>query len=154
MQTQTRDLKKTPRRWAAAAIAVAVVAAAIAVAMMNGNSGEKSLELSLGESNATASCLAFDTAVLAGMPVAFEGTVTSVDGATATLSVDRWFKGGDAETVTLVGGHESAALIAGFEFQPGATYLISASEGNVNYCGYSGASSAELLAGFEAAFAG
>ncbi len=112
------------------------------------------VELSLGENDALASCLAFDPAVLAAMPMAFEGTAIEVGGDEVTLEVTQWFTGGDAESVRLIGGHSSPALIAGFDFVPGEQYLISAGSGNVNYCGYSGPASAELRAGYEAAFPG
>jgi hypothetical protein len=44
------------------------------------------------------------------------------------------------------------ALIGGIPFEVGDRYLISAQSGNVNYCGFSGQSTPELRAGFEAAF--
>ncbi len=158
MQTMTPNTTPAaaPRRSRLAiAVAIAALAAGIGVAVLGGdNEPASTLDLSLGESNAMASCLAFDPAVLAEMPVAFEGTVTSVDGSIVTLEVDRWFAGGDASVVTLTGEHSSPALIDGFEFVPGSSYLVSATGGTVNYCGFSGASTPELLAGYEAAFAG
>jgi hypothetical protein len=44
------------------------------------------------------------------------------------------------------------ALIAGFPFEVGAQYLITAYDGNVNYCGFSGPSTPEFRAAFEQAF--
>ena len=163
MQTQRKEVAsmqtQKSRRRGLVVLGLAVVV--IAVALLTRESGPaakvaagSALELSLGESNALASCLPFDVAILADMPMAFQGTATSVDGSTVTLSVDRWFKGGDAATVSLVGEHESPALIDGFAFEAGAQYLITASDGTVNYCGFSGLATPELLAGFEAAFAG
>ncbi len=112
------------------------------------------LELSAGAGDAMASCLVFDPAILAEMPLAFEGTTTAVDGDRVTLSVDRWFKGGDAAEVVLVAPPGLEALIDGITFQVGSSYLISATEGVVNYCGFSGEATPELTAGFEAAFGG
>ncbi len=112
------------------------------------------LELSLGDSDLMSSCIMFDTTVLAGMSPAFAGTATVVDGETVTLSVDRWYTGGDASTVVLEGAAGSPALIDGFEFVVGQQYLITAAEGNVNFCGYSGPATPELTAAFEAAFPG
>jgi len=54
----------------------------------------------------------------------------------------------------LQGAAGSPALIDGFEFQVGQQYLITAAEGNVNFCGYSGLATPELTAAFEAAFGG
>lgn len=112
------------------------------------------VELSLGEPDALASCLAFDPAILAAMPMAFEGTAIEVAGDEVTLEVTQWFTGGDAEAVRLIGGHTNPALIAGFDFVPGEQYLISADSGNVSYCGYSGPASEDLRAGYAAAFPG
>jgi len=114
---------------------------------------EPPLELSAGEGDAMMSCLAFDPAFLAEMPVAFEGTATAVGDDRVTLEVDRWFKGGEANEVTLVAPAGLEALIAGIDFQEGTSYLISATDGTVNYCGFSGEVAPELTAGFEAAFA-
>jgi hypothetical protein len=159
MQTLNEEnaARPTPRpgRWAVPTAGLAIVALLIGVVVLGpSNEPGSNLQLSLGESNPLASCIVFDVETLAGMPVAFQGTVTSVDGSTVTLSIDRWFKGGDAATASLVGGEQSPALIAGFEFRPGSQYLITASDGAVNYCGYSGPLTPELLAGYQAAFAG
>ena len=114
-------------------------------------SGE-SIEFSLGDGGAMASCLQFDIAVLADMSPAFAGTVTSVEGETVTLSIDRWYTGGDAATATLLASPGMEALIGGIDFETGQQYLITAADGNVNYCGYSGPADAELTAAFDEAF--
>lgn len=169
MQTRTRDrIDHRPDAaggdgrtgWkvsVALAAGIAIIAAAAVALWPAGSEPDpvQPLELSLGESGALASCLAFDVAVLADMPVAFLGTATAVEGSQATLTVDRWFKGGgDAGSVTLVAEHTSPALIAGFDITAGEQYLISASNGQVNYCGYSGPATPELLTGYTAAFGG
>jgi hypothetical protein len=46
------------------------------------------------------------------------------------------------------------ALIDGFDFEVGQQYLITAAEGTVNFCGYSGPATPELTAAFDQAFAG
>jgi hypothetical protein len=84
--------------------------------------------------------------------LAFEGTVTSIDGDVVTLDVGHWFKGGDAATVVLSAPSGLNALIGGMDFKSGDTYLITATEGTVNYCGYSGPSTPEFRASFEKAF--
>ena len=140
--------------------AAAVLAIGGAVIVGNNDGGDPQvaagppLELSLGAGDPMAMCIMFDTTVLAGMSPAFAGTVTAVDGETVTLSVDRWYTGGDASTVVLEGVAGSPALIDGFEFVAGQQYLITAAEGNVNFCGYSGPATPELTAAFEAAFPG
>lgn len=128
------------------------VVTALVVAACGTAEAEPPLELAAGEGDAMASCLAFDPAHLAGMPLAFEGTATEVDGDRVTLEVDRWFKGGDAEEVALLAPQGLEALIGGIDFEEGRQYLISATDGQVNYCGFSGESTQELRAGFESAF--
>lgn len=133
-------------------IAAGVITAAVGLSNATALGSDRVLELRAGSADVMASCLPFDVETLAAMSVAFEGVVSEVDGAVVALSVKRWFAGGDETTVKLVGEHESPALIAGFEFEPGAKYLISATGGEVNYCGFSGPSTPELVSGFEAAF--
>ncbi len=159
MSTNTMERSATSeadrrRRWglvaAAAGLIVAVIVAA--VLFLPGRDAEPALELSLGGGESLASCLVFDVATLAQMSPAFEGTVTNVDGERITLDVDRWFAGGDAEQVTLIGTAGMEALIGGIAFQEGGQYLITAADGQVNYCGYSGPATPELRAQFEQAF--
>jgi hypothetical protein len=157
--TRTPDTGSGRSRWYIAAAAAVAVAAAISLPALVGGSPGTSvagppLELSLGEGPGLASCLPFDTAILAGMPMAFEGTVTSVDGEQVTLTVDRWFRGGDAGTVELHAPAGMEALIGGIAFAEGEQYLVSATDGNVNYCGYTDASTPELRTAFEQAFPG
>ena len=115
---------------------------------------QEALELSLGESDAMASCLAPSAEFLRDMPLAFAGTATSVEGEVVTLTVDEWFVGGDAATVRLLAPAGFEALIGGITFEEGAPYLVSATGGTVNYCGFSGESTPELVALYEEAFSG
>jgi len=131
---------------------VALLAMVLTACSSDGEASEP-LELSAGgDGVTTAMCLAFDPAILADMPVAFEGTATAVDGDRVTLEVDHWFTGGDADEVVLNAPQGLEALIGGVAFEVDQQYLISATDGNVNYCGFSGPATAELRAGFEAAF--
>lgn len=146
-------------RLAAAAAAALVVVAVGAVALAGGGGGNDEpvasgapVELSLGASDSMMSCMPVDAAILADMPLAFAGTATSVEGETVTLEVDEWFTGGDAATVVLRAQSGTEALIDGFAFEEGAEYLVSATEGTVNFCGYSGPATGELRAVYDAAF--
>jgi hypothetical protein len=138
--------------------AAAIVAVGGAVVVLNSADEDTDvtagppIELSLGDSNVMSSCMVFDVAVLADMSPAFAGTTTAVDGETVTLTIDRWYTGGDADTVVLNGAAGSPALIDGFEFEIGRQYLITAAEGNVNFCGYSGPATPELTSAFDTAF--
>ncbi len=144
--------------WFAAIAAVVVVAVAIgAVALTRGDDAVTAgppLELSGGGDDVMASCLAPSADILRDMEVALEGTVTAVDGEVVTLRVDRWFTAGDADTATITAPAGMEALIGGIPFEVGGVYLVSATGGTVNYCGFSGPDSPELRALYDEAFPG
>jgi len=142
-----------------AAAAVIAVGSAVVIGNSWGDAGGQiaagpPLELSLGDSNVMSSCMMFDEAFLAEMSPAFAGTATAVEGDTVTLDVDRWYAGGDAATVVLHGSTGTPTLIDDFAFEAGEQYLITAADGNVNFCGYSGLATPELTAAFDRAFGG
>ena len=64
-----------------------------------------------GPHDALASCLAFDVATLATMPVAFEGTVRSAEGEQVTLDVDARFTGSESGRVQVTAPAGRDALI-------------------------------------------
>jgi len=151
------------RRWAvpvAAAAAVAALAGAALVGGLPGGDADPSrrpaLELALpGESGAMASCVPFSAEFLADMPVAFAGTVTSVTDDEVLLEVDRWYRGGTADTVVLTRPPAAtAALLGSVEFTAGKRYLVTATDGVVNSCGFTMPWTAENAAVFDQAFTG
>jgi hypothetical protein len=140
------------------AIAVVIVVAVIAVVALAVSwfwplSSTESMELSAGADDTMASCIAFSPAELANVAdIAFEGTVAEVDGPIVTLSVDEWFEGTGPDTVVLNAPEGMEALIGGIPFVAGEQYLVSAQDGNVNYCGFSGPSTPEYRSSFQQAF--
>jgi hypothetical protein len=159
----TEPRRMTPRRLIAAGGATLAAAAAVTTVVLVWGGGTPAavpttLDLSLSEQAATASCIQFSEDVLAGMPVAFAGTVTAVADDEVVLDVDRWFTGGDADRVRLdvPGGisPETAALWYGVDFRQGERYLVTATDGNVNSCGYSTPLTPEMESAFERAFSG
>ena len=152
--------KRSPWLMGIAAAVVLVVAVGGVIALTGDDTGGEvvaggpPLELNAGTEDVMASCIMFSVEELARAPLAFEGTVTSVEGETVTLGVDEWFKGGDAEQVVLHAPAGMEALIGGIPFEEGGQYLITAYDGTVNYCGFSGPSTPEFRAAFEEAFAG
>lgn len=139
-----------------AAAAALVLAVGGAIALTGGGNDPVAsgppMELTAGTEDVMASCIMFSVEELARAQVAFEGTVTSVEGETVTLDVDEWFNGGDAEQVVLHAPSGLEALIGGIPFEEGQQYLITAYDGTVNYCGFSGPSTPEFRAAFEQAF--
>jgi hypothetical protein len=156
--TNIRRNRRRPWMLGIAAAAVAAIAGAGIIVNLGGNDAAEvdsaPLELSVHGGDALTSCMMFDVSILADMSPAFAATATGVDDAMVTLTVDRWYTGGDADTVVLHSPDTSPGLIAGFEFAVGKQYLITAAEGNVNFCGYSGLATPELTAAFDAAFPG
>ncbi len=155
--TTTSTANRRPRWIIAPAAAAVVVALAFGLPALSGtdpgsSSSGSPLVLSLGEGPGLASCMAFDTEILAELPIALEATVTTVDGEQVTLSVDRWFRGGDSATIELHAPAGMQALIGGIDFVVGRQYLVSATDGVVNYCGYTAESTPEMKAAFEEAF--
>jgi len=144
--------------YAGAAVAALVLAVAGGLALTGDDNPPVAeappLVLNAGGEDALASCIAFSPEELGRVAeIAFEGTVTAVDGAEVTLAVDTWFRGGEATEVVLNAPQGIEALIGGIPFVVGDQHLISAQGGSVNYCGFSGPASPEYRAGFEQAFA-
>lgn len=154
------------RRWllpAAAAAAAAVIAVG-GFALAGGDdpaqppvAAKKSvIDLALpGQDGAMASCIRFSAEMLAPMPLAFAGTAVSVQDGLVRLEVDRWYRGGTADVVQLTAPDEaSAALLDSVTFVAGERYLVTATDGVVNSCGFTMEWTQENAAVFERAFGG
>ena len=151
--------------WLAAAAAVAAIAIGTTIAVSaTGGDGDESVVaqpktvISLqtaGGDPMMQMCMMFDVKQLSTAGLAFGGTVTSIGDGKVTLDVDRWFKGGNADQVTIAipPGGDNVAL-DGVEFVPGKRFLISATDGVLGTCGYSGPATPELGRSFEQAFPG
>ncbi|SOC54236.1 hypothetical protein [Ornithinimicrobium cerasi] len=133
--------------------APALVVGVLGLALAGCSSGE-TVQLTATGGDAAASCIVFDVGTLAGMSPAFAGTVVEVDGSVATLEVDRWYAGGDADRVAITSTAGMEALLGTPTLEVDRRYLITAAGGEVNGCGYSGPATPELESAFEEAFAG
>jgi hypothetical protein len=158
------------KRWALPTLvaAAAVVAIGVGVIVVANGSGDdqvadappatvapgklKVLELTAPGDNVAQMCIQISPELLADMQVAFKGTVQTSENGIVTLTIDQAYKGTDAQVATLVAPEGMEALIGGLTFEPGQQYLITATDGVVNYCGFSGPVSPELQALFDAAF--
>lgn len=150
---------ETPNRlWLAIGITAAVVALIFAAAVFAGSDEPSTdasrLELAAPADDAIASCIAFSPEELRRVAeVAFAGTVISVNGPQVVMDVDTWYLGDEASEVSLSAPQGMEALIGGIPFAVGEQYLVSAANGTVNYCGFSGPATPEYRAAFEQAFA-
>ena len=156
MSTATMEPRVQPRRVrmiAAVAAALVVVIGGGALFGGLGSAGDKApLALTANGSDSMAMCMQFDIAILQGMSPAFGGTVVELTDSVATIEVDRWFTGGDAEVVEITYTPGFEALIGTPTLEVGQRYLITATDGVVNGCGYSGVATPEYEAAFEQAF--
>lgn len=105
------------------------------------------------------SCIRFEPRFLRDMPVAFAGVATSVTDEEVSLRVTKWYAGSatekQAERVTVSQPPKtSSASLDGVRFTAGEEYLVSATDGTVNGCGFSGPATPQLLAGYQEAFGG
>jgi hypothetical protein len=163
--TTIRPFRSRGKTWLAAAAAVAAIAigTTVAISANGGNDMENlvaaptvlALQTSGGDTSMQM-CMMFDVQQLRTAGVAFGGTVKSIDSEKVTLVVDRWFKGtpkADEVTIAIPPGGDQVAL-DGVEFIQGNRYLISATDGVLGTCGYSGPASPEFEKSFEQAFPG
>ncbi|WP_454860075.1 hypothetical protein [Promicromonospora soli] len=140
---------------AAAALATSAVGAAIALGPLAPDQAPQAAQvmaLQVPEANVSQSCAEFDLAFLQGMPVAFQGEVVEVSDTSAVLNVDRWFRGGQDDVTTVRVSKPGPEVSEGVEMTQGKTYLVSAQDGFVSSCGYTGELTPELLASFDEAF--
>ncbi len=117
-----------------------------------GGEDPTTLALSLPDSGVANSCLRFDVEFLAQMPVALAGTVTAIQPRRVTIDVDRWYRGGDTDVVTIGIQDSSSVALDGVDFREGERYLVTATNGVINGCGFSGPATPELEQAFEEAF--
>ena len=90
---------------------------------------------------------------LATFDTAFSGTVTAIEGGTATLEVDRWYAGGETPTVSVEAPSKDLEdLLLAVDFEEGKTYLVSATDTRVTLCGFTAEESPELEAMYAEAF--
>jgi hypothetical protein len=171
---QAEPPRRTRATWLVAAAAVVAIAAggAFAVTGLTGNDAGapqadhqpsttaqvgapvqgQTTELTADPTQAR--CVAQPTAeMLAQYDQAFAGTVTTIEDDTVTLQTTDVYNGQVGETVQVTAqpaGFDK--LINQVQFQVGGTYLVSAYQGSVSMCGFSGPATAELRSLFQKAF--
>lgn len=154
----SRPRWKRPPLLAAAAAAVIAVGIGGIVALTDDSHGSAKAKTSLalktqssGGGLSLGSCLMFSVDILKDMPLAFAGTVTEVSDGAVKINVDHWYKGGDADVVT-VAVPPANTSVGTVEFAQGKRYLVTATNGTVNSCGYTGEATPDLVKAFDQAF--
>ncbi len=153
--------RRSPLAWLVAAAAILVIAGVGAFAALGNDDPQVPaarppaptvLALS-ARPPSTAKCMVVSPEVLANQEVAFDGTVAAITDGLVTLDVTKWYRGGDADQVTVQAPPEDLeALLSAADFQVGNRYLVSASDGFVSVCGFSAAYSDELATMYAQAF--
>lgn len=106
------------------------------------------------DGSVAAKCAMPSAETLSTFDTAFSGTVTSLDGGTATLEVDQWYAGDEAATVTVESpSSDLQDLLMAVDFEEGKTYLVSATDTRVTLCGFTAEQTPELQAMYAEAFA-
>lgn len=155
------------RRWVplAAAAAVLAVGGTAYVATQVGDDGSAPptaaeptvTELALPTGDSPGRCMQVNAQTVANAETALEGTVTTVDDEQVVLEVTRWFVGGTADEVLLrvpSPGQATLSLPGQPEFGTGERWLVTATDGRVNVCGFTAPWSADLVDVFDEAFPG
>lgn len=162
----TMNEPKTSQRrsWAvpaAAAVLVALAVGGVAVAQTvrdeSGSAGSASaaaMELTVqGAGTSLGTCIPFSIGTLSEMPVAFSGSVVDLGEGRVLLEVDHWYRGGSVSQVELTSPDLSrVALDGAVTFAAGQRYLVTATDGVVNACGYTAVWSSDTAAAFDTAF--
>ncbi|MDH4334457.1 MAG: hypothetical protein OEW24_04245 [Chloroflexota bacterium] len=149
-----RELSPGRRRLTAGLVSVAALAAVVFFSL--GSRGAPGVTPPDGGGGGTAMCIQFDLETLALAKVAFDGTVTAIDGDAVTFAVGHWYRGsGDSITLTEYGlGSGAVTLEGGVGFEVGGRYLVSGSDGIVTGCGFSQAYDDAAAADWASAFGG
>ncbi|WP_167736020.1 hypothetical protein [Nocardioides sp. 503] len=104
---------------------------------------------------ANAKCMVPNAELLSTAQVAFSGTVASVAADRVTIVPDRFYAGEPTDSVEVEAPPElMTALVGAVSFEEGQRYLVSANDGQVTVCGFSGPFSPDLEALYVEAFPG
>ena len=165
-EDRPRRVWRKPATLTAAAIAVVVLGVGAVIASSGGSSSKPQTTLPPRAKTVLAlkapgaarpglnTCIQFSVDTLKTHPVAFGGTVTAIADTTVTLTVDHWYKGGTADVVTIARTSTNPAFEGGVDFEVGKHYLVTASDGTVTTCGFTGENTPDLERAFAEAFPG
>jgi hypothetical protein len=111
--------------------------------------------LAVPEGVGAAKCAVPSAEILAGHALAFDGVVDDITDGVVTLTPTMFYAGEPTDRVRVEAPPEVLQqLLLSVNFEVGQRYLVSASEGQVSVCGFSGPWSAELEQLYVEAFSG
>lgn len=163
-ETGTRD--RGPLTWLVAAAAVLLIAGVGLFAVLGHDDGPASpptaggaqtvTELSAPAAAAYAGrCMVPNAQLLSRQTLAFDGTVSALSDGDVTLTPTHWYAGAPTDLVRVRADSElMQRLVGAVRFEEGGRYLVSATDGEVTVCGFSGPYTADLAALYEQAFGG
>lgn len=101
----------------------------------------------------SARCMVPSAEVLAHQQVAVEATVVEITDSEVRLRAEDWYAGGSTPYVVVDAQDPSLVdLVLGADFTVGERYLVSATDGQVSLCGFSGPATPRLRALYVTAF--
>jgi hypothetical protein len=166
---ETGTHNRSPLTWLVAAAAAVIIVGAGVFAVVHGmNTNEPSTppqagpapavtELHApGAAAASGRCASPSAAMLAGNPVAFDGTVESISDGLVTLRATRWYAGTPTDRVQVEApSADLQKLLIAVHFEDGGRYLVTANQDDqLMVCGLSGQYTPHLARLYEKAFAG
>jgi hypothetical protein len=163
-ETGTRD--RGPLTWLVAAAAVLVIGGVglVGVRALTGDDAPPAptagapapaavTELEVPATAGSGRCMVPNAEVLSRADVAFDGTVTAIDGDRVMITPSKWYAGEPTDTVEVTAPSQQMQEVAsGVVFRTGERYLVSATGGQVSLCGFSAPYSYELQAVYAEAF--
>ena len=157
---------RSPLTWLVAIAVVLVIVGATLFALLGGEDDDESLSdapssadvpnaVELVAEPSTERCMLPNVRILREQELAFDGVVRSVAGGQATLDPTRFYVGDETDVVVVKAPDgDLRAMLAAVDFREGERYLVSATDGRVTLCGFSGPHTEPLAKLYAEAFPG
>jgi hypothetical protein len=156
-ETGTHD--RSPLTWLVAAAAVVLIAGAGIFGLANRDAkhapSAQPTVTQLGVASTAGRCMVPNVGVLKVQTVAFRGSVTTLSSGTVTFKVEHWFRGGPTDLAKVIAPPSLLRpLVEAAKFKVGGDYLVSAHDGQVSACGFSGPAAGSLASLYSQAYGG
>jgi hypothetical protein len=156
-ESGTRD--RSPLTWVVAAAAVVLIAGAVVFGLANRGHHTppqaSSSVTQLDYHRPAGRCLVPNADVLRQQTVAFRGTLVRIENGMATFDVTRWYAGGPTDVAEVATSPTALDdLVRSARLRVGEEYLVSATDGTVASCGFTGPARGHLQDLYDEAFGG